>query len=97
MLDPDEMTVIRDLADWCVKAADGRCCVACDANWLRRADVLRKMSGQPAGTRVVLYASDAQMREIHTNWNLIASKCTNDDKLWPCVSAIADILFRQIP
>jgi hypothetical protein len=49
------------------------------------------------GSDVPLYASLAQMKEIQAKWNLIAQKCINDANLWPCVEAIADILFRQMP
>jgi hypothetical protein len=46
---------------------------------------------------VTLKASIAQMKEIHNNWNRIASKCVNDASLWPCVESIADIMFREFP
>lgn len=41
---------LLELADWCVKAADGRCCSQCDTNWLHRAKTLRKVAAQAGAT-----------------------------------------------
>jgi hypothetical protein len=49
------------------------------------------------GDSVELRASEAQMKEIHQNWNRIATKVSGDDSLWHTVEAIADIMFREVP
>jgi hypothetical protein len=45
--------------------------------------------------RTELYATEAQMREIWANWNNVAGKFVGDAKLWPCIEAIAQVMFRQ--
>lgn len=37
---------LNSLADWCEKAADGRCCNSCDATWRHRSDTLRRIAAQ---------------------------------------------------
>ena len=64
------------------------------AKWRKNGNATRNIS---RSEDVELRASNAQMREIHANWNRIAFTFKDDSSLWPTVEAIAEILFREFP
>lgn len=52
-LTAEQAAILIELADWCHKAADGRCCKTCDRGWLYKETMLRQvaaLSAQPKGT-----------------------------------------------
>jgi hypothetical protein len=46
---PDDASTLNELANWCEKAADWRCCAQCDAAWRHRANTLHRVVAQERG------------------------------------------------
>jgi hypothetical protein len=53
------------------------------------------VGAQSEAGRKTLWASEEQMKVIWTYWNLVAEKFVGDERLWPCIEVIAQVMFRQ--
>lgn len=58
----EETEALIEIAVWCERAADGRCCARCDESWRNRASLLRKLAAKPP-TSATAQANDAPCPE----------------------------------
>lgn len=54
-----DIASLKALADWCERAADGRCCKSCDQSWVHRANLLNRVAAALAGAHSVGYSEAA--------------------------------------
>lgn len=86
-----DIASLKALADWCERAADGRCCKSCDQSWVHRANLLNRVAA-------ALAAHEPNENKLRAALRWYAGEIDLDGNAWHSdkqVPSIPNIIFDQ--